>query len=62
MGMRLPGAADSDPRATKARSGTRWSAALTVVSTTCGRFAGAWSAASVAMRRATTAACGETRS
>ena len=36
MGMRLPGAAESEPRATVSRSGTRCSTALTVVSTICG--------------------------
>jgi hypothetical protein len=62
MAMSSPATADTDPMPTRRRSGTRCSAAFTVVSTICGRFAFSVSRASVAIRRATTATCGETRS
>ncbi len=64
MSSTLPGATDSDCVATISRAGTRWSAALTVVSRIDGRSRPLTRAsrASAVMRCATTPACGDTRS
>src|SRR5690348_13364061 len=64
MPVTLPGATDSACVATNSREGTRWVAALIVVSSTEGfsRPLMRTSRDSAVMRCATTAACGETRS
>jgi len=64
MPSTLPGATDSAWVATKSRAGTRWSAALTVVSSTEGLSRPVTRARreSVIMRCATTDALGDTRS
>jgi hypothetical protein len=64
MSRILPGAADSDCVATRERAGTRWSAALTVVSSTDGRSRPLMRASrdSTVIRCATMPACGDTRS
>ncbi len=60
----LPGATESEWLATKSRAGTRWSAALTVVSRIEGRSRPLSRASrdSAVMRCATKPACGDTRS